>query len=276
MQVINCQQGDDVWKVSRCGVITASMFGEVRRRVNGLNEQQHQYVEAVRGGASQAQAAASAGYKKPPTASVVERALAGETVGDYTNAARDYAFRLALERISWQPLGEEGFETWAMKRGHELEPEARAAHSAKIGKSVERVGIVLSDDGRFGASADGFIGAEGGAEYKCLVSPERLRGIILDQDLSEFTDQVQGCMWLSGRSWWHFGLYCPALKLIGKELIIHELQCDEDYIASLERDLIEFDQLVMQYKAGIERSEVVWACGKPDVVEPELTAVGIF
>ncbi|AOE60405.1 hypothetical protein QZH45_14320 [Pseudomonas corrugata] len=35
-----------------------------------------------------------------------------------------YAFELAVERIGGAPL-DGGFETWQMRRGHELEPEAR-------------------------------------------------------------------------------------------------------------------------------------------------------
>lgn len=44
----------------------------------------------------------------------------GPNKGDFTEAAKDYAFRLAFERISGQ-LMDEGFTTWQMDRGHELE-----------------------------------------------------------------------------------------------------------------------------------------------------------
>lgn len=185
---------------------------------------------------------------------VRERLKSGSNKGDYTKAAKDYAFRLAIERISWQPL-DEGFETWSMRRGRELEPAAREAHAEKIGKPIQQTGLVLTDDERFGASADGLIDEDGGAEYKCLVSPERLREIIIDKDLSDFRDQVQGCLWLTGRKWWNFVLYCPALAPAGKDLIIHEQTRDDDYIEAMERDLLAFDKLVMEYKAGIEASE---------------------
>ena len=48
-----------------------------------------------------------------------ERLKSGKDKGSFTKAARDYAFRLAVERISGLPL-DEGFETWQMRRGHEL------------------------------------------------------------------------------------------------------------------------------------------------------------
>lgn len=180
----------------------------------------------------------------------------GKNKGDYKAAALNYAFRLACERISGQPL-DEGFQTYQMKRGNELEPEARARHEFEIGATVEPAGMVKTTDGKFGASADGLIGQDGGAEYKCLVSPERIRSIIIDGDLSEFTDQVQMCLWLSGRQWWHFCLYCPALEPAGKDLILYEVKRDDDYIAQMEAELLAFDKLVCEYVDKIKASETV-------------------
>lgn len=185
---------------------------------------------------------------------VRKRLKSGPNKGDYTSAAHDYAFRLAVERISGEPL-DGGFETWAMRRGNELEPEARMAHEDRIDMMVTRTGLVLTDDRRFGASADGFIGDDGGSEYKCLVCPERLRSIILAKNIDEFKDQIQGCMWLTGRKWWHFVLYCPPLKPAGRDLIIREVERDDDYIEAMEADLIAFDGLVEEYRKSIQETQ---------------------
>src|SRR5690606_8554920 len=107
---INCEQGSLDWHRARAGAVTASMFAEVRKRVNGLNDQQAAYVEAIKGGADAAEAQKVAGYKMPPRAEVVKRALAGEKVGEFSDAAKDYAFRLAVERISGEPLDERSEE----------------------------------------------------------------------------------------------------------------------------------------------------------------------
>jgi hypothetical protein len=243
MILIHCQQGSDEWKDGRAGAITASMFSVIRKRVGCLTDQQQRFVEAVRAGNNEKGAMEIAGYKTKPRAEGIERALAGEIVGDYSDAAKDYAFRLAIERISGKPLNE-GFETWAMQRGHELEDAARLRHEAAAGVVVEPCGLVLTDDGAFGASADGFIGATGGAEYKALIDPSRLRSIWIECDLSEFADQVQGGMWITGREFWHFALYCPALEPIGKELWWREWKRDDDYIERMERDLVAFNALV--------------------------------
>lgn len=172
-----------------------------------------------------------------------ERLKSGANKGDYSSKAKDYAFRLAVERISGEPL-DEGFETYSMRRGHELEPQARMEHELKTGLFVNRAGFVLTDDGKYGGSADGLINEDGGSEYKCLVSPERIRNVLLNDDISEFMDQIQGCMWLCGRSWWHFCFYCPALEPIGKQLYMKHVVRDEAFIEALEPDLREFEKLV--------------------------------
>lgn len=176
----------------------------------------------------------------------------GANKGQPTEAARDYAFKVAIERISGQPL-DEGFSTWQQQRGNELEPEARMEHELETGLVIERAGFVLSDDGIFGGSADGLIGDDGGSEYKCLVSPEKLRDVLLLGDISAYTDQIQGCLWLTGRRWWHFCLYCPALAPIGRQLYWRHVPRDDDFIESLEADLIAFERLVTEYEKGLRR-----------------------
>lgn len=251
MIIIECTQGSPEWHQARAGVITASMFKVARQRVGGLTDQQQLYVDAIRAGQSEAAAQAAADYKsKPRRTETVERAIKGLPIGDFSDAAKNYAFRLAVEGLSGELL-DEGFQTWAMKRGQELEPNARLAHETATGLIVQRAGFVTTDDGVFGASADGLIDEDGGSEYKCLVSPEGLRDVLLNDDLSEFIDQVQGCMWITGRKWWHFGLYCPALASIGKDFYCRHVDRDDNYIEALEADLVEFHRLVSAFKAKL-------------------------
>lgn len=172
--------------------------------------------------------------------------------GDYSAAAKKYAFRLAIERISGELLSEDKFETWEMRRGRELEPEARLAHEHAKSILVEQVGFVKTEDGLFGASADGFINEDRGAEYKAFVSPDSLMPILLDRDISDCMDQIQGGMWITGRKAWDFVLYCPALKKVGKHLTIFEVARDDDYIEQMEKDLWDFNRLVESYKLKLE------------------------
>lgn len=255
MILVECDQGGQEWHAARAGAITASMFGEVRKRIGGLTEQQQAYVDAIKAGQSESEAMKAAGYKAAPRSTTLKRALSGEKVGDFTEVAKNYAFRLAIERISGEALADDQFDSWAMRRGRELEPEARDMHAFQKSLRIHRAGFVLSDDRLFGASADGLIGEFGGSEYKCLVNPERLRDILLSRDLTEFMDQVQGCMWLTGRTWWHFCLYCPALAPIGKALTVFHVNRDDNFIEAMEDDLLAFAALVSEFETKLREPE---------------------
>jgi hypothetical protein len=202
MNIIQCEQGDEVWHGARCGVVTGSMFKVARDKLKN---------------------------------------------GDYSAKAKEYAFRLAVERISGELLSEDKFETWEMRRGHELESEARLAHEKTMGILVERAGFAVSDCGLYGASVDGLIDDDGISEYKCFVSPKSMMPILLDNDLGDIQDQMQGGLWITGRKYCDFGLYCPALKSIGKELKMIPVERDEAYIEALKTDLAKFNDLINFY-----------------------------
>lgn len=176
-----------------------------------------------------------------------KRLKSGPNKGDFSAAGKQYAFRLAVERISGQLLAEDKFETFEMRRGRELEPEARLLHEEAKGILVEQTGFVLTEDGKFGVSVDGFIDDDGISEYKCFIGPSSLMPIVLEGDWSDCKDQVQGGMWVTGRKWAHFVLYCPALKPVNKHLTIIEAERDNDYIEELQSDLLAFDGLVESY-----------------------------
>jgi len=204
-------QGSDAWLRLRAGKQTASLFYLMR---------------------------ASARLKVGPNA------------GDYSNAQKDLAFGLAIERISQEPLAE-GFETWSQSRGHLLEPEARREHETQMGVIVQPTGFVTTDDGLFGASLDGLIDTDGAAEYKAFIAPTKLRAVITEHDSSMVMDQCQGGLWITGRKWIDFCLYCPALRCAGKHLIVQRIYRDDNYIEELESDLLEFKALIDQYEAAL-------------------------
>lgn len=211
---------------------------------------QQAFVDAYRAGEEAENAAAVAGYKNPAGQAAklmddtkIHEAIEGIKHGDWGDGAKSYAFRTAIERISGVPL-DEGFQTFAMQRGNELEPEARREHEKQAGILVSQTGIVLTDDELFGASADGLIDDDGGSEYKCFLDPGKLRTVIIEKDLKQFHDQIQGCLWITGRKWWHFGMYVPALKAANKQLTLIKVERDDEYIEELEKDLVLFNDYV--------------------------------
>ena len=164
-----------------------------------------------------------------------------------TEAAKNYGFKVAFESLTQIPM-DEGFETWQMRRGNELEPDARNRYEIRTGNTVDLAGFITTDCGAYGCSADGLVGEDGGIEIKCLVSPEKIRTALLDHDITDWYDQVQGGLWITERKWWDFIIYCPALEPLGRELTIWRIDRDEQYIRDLEHDLLDFMALVDLYK----------------------------
>lgn len=183
--------------------------------------------------------------------------------GDRAAKAVDYAFKLALERIAAAPLEEPQFLPWQARRGSLLEPMAARLYELQTGNTVTPVGFVTTDCGRFGASPDGLVGADGGVEFKAFLNPEKLAAILLSGDIGDCMAQVQGGMWLSGRQWWDFVLLCPALAAIGRALTLHRVERDEVYIQKMAADLQEFDDYVesiasrLREKSGPDQRELV-------------------
>lgn len=184
-------------------------------------------------------------------AEVRKRLKSGPNKGDFSSAAHNYAFKLAVERISGELLDEPDFDPWQARRGRELEPEARLLYEERYEVLTEQVGLALTEDRVFGASVDSLIGDHGIQEIKCFLAPAKLKGILLDEDIGDCMDQVQGGIWISGREWCDFTLYCPALKTIGRELTVIRVHRNDDYIAAMEPELWEFNELVESYRAQL-------------------------
>lgn len=256
MKVHVAPQGSSEWFLARAGVISGSHFTDVRKVSGGLTTQQQIFVGAMRSGKTELEAAELAGYKTTPKRTEkITKALDGEMVGDFTQSAYDYAFKLAIERIAGKSI-EDGFQNAYMRRGNELEPEARMLHEQRIMMPVDQIGFVTTDCGRFGASADGFIGDDGGAEYKCFLAPEKVRSFWVDYDPFMVMDQVQGGMWITGRQYWDIGMYCPELEPAGKELWLKRVYRDDNYIESLEEDLFRFEKVVTDYEKKLREDNL--------------------
>ena len=119
---------------------------------------------------------------------------------------------------------------------------------------VDRAGFVTTADGMFGGSADGFIGDDEGSEYKCLVDADEMLVIYQEDDISSFIDQCQGCMWITGRKRWHFGLYCPDLAVCGMDLKMIVVDRDDDFIDALEADMLKANRAVDALVAELKKN----------------------
>lgn len=247
MRFVDCQQGTPEWMKLRSGRITASRFADAISTVGGLNEQQAQYVAAVRTGMPVKEAMQLAAYKSAPTSEAIKRALAGERIEQPSDTARRYAADLAIERISGQPHGEPA-KTWVLERGHEMEGKARWLYEARTKAFVTESGICLDDDGVFAYSSDGLVDDDGLIEIKAPIDSVKILAMWQTGDVSEYLHQIMGGLWLTGRKWCDLIMYVPDLAPVGKDLFIKRIERDDKFIDDMVERLGEFDKLVTMYE----------------------------
>jgi len=119
-----------------------------------------------------------------------------------------YMFQLAGERIIGKT--EETYTNGAMQRGVEMEDEARKLYEFNSGNIVQQVGFCV--DNGYGASPDGLVGQDGGLEIKCPLLSTQVYYLLKNELPSEYFQQVQGNLLVTGRKWWDFVSYYPAIK----------------------------------------------------------------
>jgi putative phage-type endonuclease len=167
-----------------------------------------------------------------PTASGFDRIIT--TRGEPSKQAQKYMYQLAAERITG--VKEESYQNGAMQRGTEMEAEARAMYELISGNEVKIVGVCyLNEKKLYGCSPDGLIGEDGVIEIKCPTSAVHV-AYLLDGGLpTEYFQQVQGQLFVTGREYVDFFSFYPGIK----PLLIR-IERDEKFIKSLETELKEF------------------------------------
>lgn len=143
-----------------------------------------------------------------------------------------------LETLCWEKAAEiitgklpEQIESEDIRRGHELENEARGAYSIETGRPVEQVGFVEYSK-YAGCSPDGLV-KDGLIEIKCKNDVNHLKLLTRQKPESEYMWQMQMQMLVTKRRWCDFVSYNP--HYIDKPLII--IRIDQDL--NMQRDLLE-------------------------------------
>lgn len=174
------------------------------------------------------------------TGSRFRDALDRTAKGEMSSKAKLYALDTARERFggSAAPV----FVNAAMRTGTEQEPVARAEYEAETGNVVLEAGFAYTDDGRFGCSVDGLVGAEGIIEIKTMVSSDTLFTAMVDGDHSAYMDQIVGSLWILGRKFCDLILWAPDLPIGGMKIV--RIRRDEAAIKKLASGLLDFDAKV--------------------------------
>ena len=171
------------------------------------------------------------------TASRVADIIAKTKTG-YSASRENYLAQLVCERMTGKPT--ESFTNAAMLHGTETEPFARAAYESVKDVLVQEVGFVvhpLIEDA--GASPDGLVGDFGLVEIKCPNTATHIQ-TLLDQKVPEkYNTQMQWQMASTSRHWCDFVSFDPRMAE-GLQLFIKRVEFDPVYVASLEKEVLNF------------------------------------
>ncbi len=167
-----CEQGSLEWFAARCGIPTASEFS--RLVTNTIKDGEYKLSASLPG----------------------------------------YANELAAELFAGKSLDQFDGNAW-MQRGKDKEAEAVAFYEFASDAVISRVGFITTDDGLCGCSPDALVGEDGGLEVKCLKAEShvevRTYHIKHGHAPVKYTQQVQACLWITGRAWWDQLYWHPDL-----------------------------------------------------------------
>lgn len=172
-----------------------------------------------------------------------------------SEGSRGFAMELAAERIVGGPLTmDDRTEDGVMGRGHALEGKARAWYEFYRSVEVRETGVVISDDGKVGASPDGLVGDDGMVEIKNPMTKQHVRNLLGDPPASEW--QVQGALWVTGRAW------CDVISwteepALGPVLV--RIEADEVIHQTMAESCAKFEQMIQNY---VKRLEAMGTTGR--------------
>lgn len=148
------------------------------------------------------------------TASVMSCLLVdGKGIAGFGAGALTLMNELIGERFTGEAAGKFGGNSHT-ERGHELEPQARAFVSERLGVEIVNVGIILNHG--CGYSPDGLIGDDGLIEIKTKL-PKLQVDVILDGIIpKEHVVQCQVGLWISERDHIDFASFWPGMPLFHK------------------------------------------------------------
>ena len=150
-----------------------------------------------------------------PTASEFSKLVTSK--GEPSKSMEKYAVTLAAEVMAGGPV-----DAWQgnahTERGAILEPEAISLYEFVHGATVEPVGFVTSDCGRWGCSPDGLVGDDGMVEVKCLKAENHIEAVLYyeknERPQTTYIQQTQGQMYICERQWCDLIFYHPVLPLL--------------------------------------------------------------
>ena len=163
--------------------------------------------------------------------------VAAKTKTGYSASRDNYMADLIVERLTGQKAST--FSNAAMEYGTLMEPNARAAYSARAGELVEEVGFIDHPTiAMSGASPDGLVG-EGLVELKCPNTSTHLEYLLAGEPPAKYVTQMQWQMACTARPWCDFVSYDERLPE-HLRVFVKRVMRDDKRIAELEAEVTKF------------------------------------
>jgi len=214
------EQGTPEWFAARCGIVTASVVGQLITK----GAPDALAVECPKCQVPAAEACISTARKVPTpikTPHDERAAKAAELPPVYrvadSDTSRGLTNLLAAERITGRVV--QTFTNAAMQRGNLDEPIARDKYSEHHAPVTE-VGFMVwgFDQFRLGYSPDGLVGDDGLIEIKSREPKKHLATILADEVPAENMAQCQAGLLVSGRDWLDYVSFCGGMPLWTKRV----------------------------------------------------------
>lgn len=220
------EQGTDEWLAARCGIVTASVVGQLisTRALTGINypcpscgaSPDLPCMSKSRGVSDSGapiksihaeRVAVAAGDDSPPVVEVASN-----------DTSRGLTTTLVAERITQyvDPI----FPSRDMERGTMDEPYARDIYSERYAPATEVGFMVRQFDGfQIGYSPDGLVGDDGLIEIKSRKQKTQLKAFLDDEVPPENMAQIQCGLLVSGRKWLDYVSYCGGMPPYVKRVL---------------------------------------------------------
>ncbi|MES2366987.1 MAG: lambda exonuclease family protein [Pseudomonadota bacterium] len=149
-----------------------------------------------------------------------------------------------------------GFNSFATEQGQILEAEARNNLAFVMGRPIQKVGFITTDDGSAGCSPDGMISGIGprpdaGLELKCPEATQAVKYLLAGVVPQDYTAQVQGSLYVTGLQKWYFVSYRRHYP----DLIV-QVEPDEEFQANLAEALEAFNEhLALAWERLVELNQ---------------------
>lgn len=172
------------------------------------------------------------------------------TIATNGKGLETYAYEILAEKYSNN--SEESFTSFDMKRGIELEEQARMTYELEH-EEVQQIGFVELDEFT-GCSPDGLVGEDGGIEIKCPNDVNFFRLMVNGESEidKKYLWQVQMSLLITGRKWWDLVFYNINFE---KSLLVFRIYPDTIAQSKLKSGILVMKELMMKIEAQLLKSK---------------------